>query len=123
MGGDWPRWRKDSQELYYHSLGNAGAYGVYTNGAAILGPIFAVSIKAVGGAVEAGTPKEALRMLALRYPHPGTDYHTYGVSHDGQQFLAFQRVLTSTAATAQIVPEVPIPGLTVAMNWVDKIKK
>jgi hypothetical protein len=45
------------------------------------------------------------------------------LSNDGQQFLAFQRVLTSAAATAQIVPEVPIPGLTVAMNWVDKVKR
>ena len=123
LGGDWPRWRKDSQELYYHSLGNAGAYGVYTNGATILGPVYEVSIKAVGGSVEAGSPKEALRLLALRYSHPGTDYHTYGVSHDGKRFLAFQRVLTSTVATAQIGPEVPIPGLTVAMNWADKIKR
>jgi Tol biopolymer transport system component len=123
LGGDWPRWRKDTQELYYHALGNAGAYGPWTNSAAILGPVYAVSIKAVGGSIESGTPKEALRMLALRYLHPGTDYHTYGVSHDGQRFLAFQRVLTTAAATAQITPEVPIPGLTVAMNWVDKIKK
>jgi len=123
LGGDWARWRKDSQALYYHSLGNAGAYGPWTNSNAILGPVYDVSIKAVGGSVEADTPREALRMLALRYAHPGTDYHTYGVSDDGQRFLAFQRVLTTAAASAQIVPEVPIPGLTVAMNWADKIKR
>jgi Tol biopolymer transport system component len=123
LRGDWPRWRKDSQELYYHSLGDAGAYGAYTNGSAILGPVYAVSIKATGGSIEAGAPKEVLRMLALRYPHPGADYHTYGVSADGQQFLSFQRVMTSAAATAQILPEVPIPGLTVAMHWIDKIKR
>ena len=123
LGGDWPRWRKDSQELFYHSLGNAGAYGAYTNGAAILGPVYSVSIKASGGSIDAGTPKEALRFLALRYPHTGTDYHTYAVADDGQRFLAFQRVLTTATATAQITPEIPIPGLTVAMNWVDKIRK
>ena len=123
LGGDWPRWRKDSQELYYHSLGNAGAYGAFTNGAAILGPVFASSIKAIGGSIEASTPKEAIRLLALRYPHPGSDYHTYGVSPDGQRFLTYQRVLTAASATAQIVPEVPIPGLTVAMHWIDKIKR
>jgi serine/threonine protein kinase/Tol biopolymer transport system component len=123
LGGDWPRWRKDSEELYYHALGNAGAYGVYTNGGTILGPVYAASIKAVGGSVEAGTPIEALRFLAVRFPHTGSDYHTYGVSADGQKFLAFQRVLTSSSATAQIVPEVPIPGLTVAMNWAAKVRK
>jgi eukaryotic-like serine/threonine-protein kinase len=123
LGGDWPRWRKDSQMLYYHTLGNAGAYGAYTNGAAFAGPVLEVSIKAVGGAIEAGTPKEVLRFLALRYAHPGSDYHTYGVSADGQRFLAYQRVLTAGGATGQIVPEVPIPGLTVAMNWAQTIKK
>jgi eukaryotic-like serine/threonine-protein kinase len=123
LGGDWPRWRKDSQELYYHSLGNAGAYGIWTNGSAILGPVYAASIKAIGASIEAGTPKEAIRVLALRHAHPGSDSHTYGVSADGQRFLAYQRVLTTASATSQITPEVPIPGLTVAMNWVARIRK
>ena len=123
IGGDWPRWRGDSQELYYHSLGNAGAYGAYTNGSAFLGPVYAASIKAIGGSIEAGSPKEAIRLLALRYAHSGSDYHTYGVSADGQRFLSFQHVITGATATAQIVPEVPIPGLTVAMHWIDKIRK
>jgi serine/threonine-protein kinase len=123
LRGDWPRWRKDSQELYYHSLGNAGAYGAYTDGSAILGPVYSVSIKATGGSVEAGTPREAIRLLALRHAHPGSDYHTYGVSADGQRFLSFQRVVTNATATAQIVPEIPIPGLTVAMNWIDRVKR
>ncbi len=123
LGGDWPRWRRDSRELYYHSLGNAGAYGAYTNGAAILGPVYAVSITVTGGSIEPGTPREVIRMLALRYAHPGTDHHTYGVSDDGQRFLAFQRVLTTAGAAPQVVPEVPIPGLTVAMDWAHKIRK
>ena len=123
LGGDWPRWRNDSQELYYHSLGNAGTYGPWTNGNAILGPIYAASIKAISGSIEAGTPKEVIRALALRFAHPGSDYHTYAVSPDGQRFLSYQRILTNASSAAQIVPEVPIPGLTVAMHWVDKIKK
>ncbi len=129
LGGDWPRWKSDSQELYYHSLGNAGAYGLYTNGLAFIGPIFAASIKAIkttgtaAGAIEPGVPKEIIRVLALRFPHAGADYHTYGVSADGQRFLVFQRVLTAGAATTQITPEVPIQGLTVAMHWVEALKK
>jgi Tol biopolymer transport system component len=122
LGGDWPRWKHDSQELYYHSLGNAGAYGAYTNGMAFLGPVLAASIKATGGSIEAGSPKELLRVLALRFPHPGGDYHTYDVSADGQRILTFQRALTSGAATTQITPEVPIQGLTVAMHWVEGLK-
>jgi Tol biopolymer transport system component len=123
LAGDWPRWRKDTQELYYHSVLTAGAYGAYTSGNAIVGPVYAVPIKVVGGSIEAGTPKETLRVLALRYPHPGSDYHTYGVSADGQRILSYQRILTTAAVTTQIVPEVPIPGLTVAVNWMEKVKK
>ncbi|HSG00881.1 MAG TPA: hypothetical protein VLA20_07100, partial [Vicinamibacterales bacterium] len=123
LGGDWARWRGDSQELYYHSLGNAGAYGPYTDGATILGPVYAASIKAVGGSIEASRPTEVFRFLALRYQHPGGDYHTYDVSADGKQFLTYQRLITNVAVTEQILPEVPIPGLTVALNWIDTIKK
>ena len=123
FGGDWPRWRRDSQELYYHALGNAGPYGPYTNGAAILGPVYGASIKATGASIEAGTPREIMRFLALRHPHAGADYHTYGVSDDGQKYLAFQRVITSGAATAQILPELTVPGLTVAMHWTKALKK
>jgi Tol biopolymer transport system component len=122
LGGDWPRWKHDSQVLYYHSLGNAGAYGAYTNGAAFIGPILEASIKATGASIEAGTPKEVVRFLALRFAHPGGDYHTYDVSQDGQRFLMFQRVLTTGTSGAQITPEVPIQGLTVAMHWVEGLK-
>ena len=88
-----------------------------------MGPILTASIKATGGSIEAGSPKEVVRVLALRSPHPGADYHAYDVSADGQRFLTFQRVLTSGAAAAQVGPEVPIQGLTVAMHWVKGLKK
>jgi eukaryotic-like serine/threonine-protein kinase len=123
LGGDWPRWRRDSQELYYHALGNAGTFGPYTSGAAIFGPLYAASIKATGGSIEAGTPTEVIRLLALRYAHSGADYQTYAVSDDGQRFLAFQRVITGGAASTQILPELSIPGLTVAMHWTKGVKK
>ena len=116
VGGDWPRWRGDSKELYYHALGNAGAYGVYTNGLTILGPVYAVSIATKGASLEAGIPVEAVRLLAVRIPHP-VDYHTYGVSDDGQRLLLFQRVVGTSTSTTQITPEFPVQGLTVAMHW------
>jgi Tol biopolymer transport system component len=122
LGGDWPRWRHDSQVLFYHTLGSAGAYGAYTNNSAFIGPVLEATIKATGGSIEAGSPKEAVRFLALRIPHAGADYHTYDVSNDGQQFLMFERVLTTSAAATQITTEIPIQGLTVAMHWIANLK-
>ena len=31
-GGDWPRWKRDGKELYYHSLDNVQSAGIYTAG-------------------------------------------------------------------------------------------
>jgi Tol biopolymer transport system component len=123
LGGDWPRWRRDSRELYYHSLGNAGAYGPYTNSSAFIGPVYAVSISAAASSIEAGTPYEIIRMLALRYAHPGADYHTYDVSANGDRILTFQRVITNAAGSALISPEPPVAGLTVAMHWTRRLVK
>ena len=61
--------------------------------------------------------------MAIRLSHPGGDYHTYDVSPDGQRFLVMQRILTTDAATGQSGPELPTPGLTVAMNWTGALKR
>ncbi len=126
IGADWPRWKRDSQELYFHSLGNAGAYGGYTNGLAFAGPIYSAAVKVTGvtgQSIEPGIPKEVIRVLALRFPHGGVDYHTYDVSADGQRFLSYQRVLTASAGSSAILPEVPIQGLIVAKHWASGLKK
>lgn len=123
IGADWPRWKRDTTELYFHSLGNAGAYGPYTNGQAFAGPIYSAAIKVTGQSIEPSIPREVIRTVALRFPHGGVDYHTYGVAADGQRFLSYQRVLTAAAGNAQILPEVPIQGLTVAKYWVNGLKK
>ena len=34
-----------------------------------------------------------------------------------------QRILTTDAATGQLGPELPTPGLTVAMNWTAALKR
>lgn len=123
IGADWPRWKRDTKELYFHSLGNAGAYGAYTNGVAFAGPIYSASVTVKGQAIEPGIPKEVIRTLALRFPHGGVDYHTYDVSTDGQRFLSYQRVMTAAAGNSAILPEVPIQGMTVAKHWVSGLKK
>jgi serine/threonine protein kinase len=123
LGADWPRWQRDSKELYFHSLGNAGAYGPYTNGLAFAGPIYSASVKVIGSSIEPGIPTEAIRVLALRFAHGGVDYHSYGISDDGKRILAFQRMMTGASVSGQILPEVPIQGLIVAKNWVKGLKK
>jgi Tol biopolymer transport system component len=121
-GGDWARWRHDGKELFYHSLGGVEP-GTFNNGLVFRGPIYSVAVTATAGSFEASTPKEIIRTLAMRVPH-NSDYGTYGVSADGQKFLVFQRVLDSAVpSTALILPDHQQPGLTVAMNWIQGLKK
>jgi Tol biopolymer transport system component len=122
-GGDWPRWKRDTKELYYHSLDNVvlGA-GIFSAGDTFLGPIFSSSVTVNGSAFVPGTPTEALRVMAIRISH-GADYHAFDVSPDGQRFLTLQRVLTTDSATSQFGPELPTAGLTVAMNWMRALRK
>jgi Tol biopolymer transport system component len=122
FGGDWPRWNRDSKELFYHSI-TPSVTGVYAGVDEFHGPIFSVTIKTAGGAVEAASPQEVVRAMAIRFAHGGGDYHTFGVSPDGQHLLVMQRVLTTDAATGLFGPELPTPGLTVAMHWTSALKK
>ena len=124
-GGDWPRWVRNPKagnyELLYHS--NAPSItGVYAQPDGFHGPIFSVALKAVGDALEAATPQEIARVMAIRIAHTGGDYHTYDISPDGQRLLVMQRVLTTEAA-GQFVTELPTPGLTVVMHWLDGLTK
>jgi Tol biopolymer transport system component len=122
FGGDWPRWNRNSKEILYHSI-TPSITGVYAQPDGFHGPIFSVAVKTTGGAIEAASPQEVVRVMAIRLSHPGSDYHTYDVSPDGQRFLVMQRVLTADAATGQQGPELPTPGLTVAMNWTAALKR
>ena len=69
------------------------------------------------------SPQEVVRAMAIRLPHQGGDYHTFGVSPDGKRFLVMQRVITADAAVGAILTELPAPGLTVAMNWIRGLRK
>jgi len=119
----WPRWRKDSKELFYHALGGVES-GAYGDTSTIRGPIYSVTVTATGGSLVTTTPREVIRTIALRIPHPGGDYHTYDVWADGQKFLVPQHVVDNSAPTAtQVLPDHPSPGLMVAINWMQRLKK
>lgn len=118
-GGDWPRWRGDSRELFYHSpVSSAGASTAYPYG----GPMFSVPVEVNGGVFEPGSPREVMIFPALNVPHSGGDYHTYAVSPDGQRFLILQFVLPASTVGGPIGPDTP-SGLTIALNWADRLKK
>jgi Tol biopolymer transport system component len=120
-GGDWPRWRTDSRELFYHSLVSniSGAGGaLYPYG----GPLFSVPVTTNGGVFEPGSPQEIVVFPAVNVPHNGGDYHPYAVSPDGQRFLTVQFVLSTPTASDPIGPDAP-RGLTVAVNWAEGVKK
>jgi Tol biopolymer transport system component len=120
-GGDWPRWRKDGRELYYHSIGPAA--NPQTPGPlSFIGPLSAAAINGTGNSLEHGAPKPFLSVRALNFPHTGGDYHTYAVSPDGQRFLYFQFVVP-TPTTAQTSTPDHTSGLVVAMNWDSALRK
>ena len=91
-GGGLPRWRSDSNELFYLTSE---------------GKLFNVAIHAgADGGVEAGPPQ----MLFQTRPTPGS-WNLYDVSPDGQRFL-FNLPLEWTSAAP----------ITVLTNWTEKLK-
>jgi Tol biopolymer transport system component len=120
-GGDWPRWRADSKELFYHSIGpivnpSTPAAQVF------VGPIFAVAVNGAGERFEHGAPKPLLNMRAFGLTHSGGAYHTYGISPDGQRFLYLQFIPPAASAAATADPDHP-NGLIIALNWESALKK
>ena len=120
-GGDWPRWRSDGKELYYHSIGpvpNPESPG----NPAFVGPVYAVTVNGAGTSLEHAAPKAIMNLRAINFPHADADYHTYAVSPDGQRFLYYQFVVP--AATIAQASGLDHPnGLMIATNWASGLKK
>jgi Tol biopolymer transport system component len=120
-GGDWPRWRGDGKELYYHSIGNI-ANPETAGGPAFIGPLFGVTVNGAGASFEHSAPKAIVNMGALNFPHASVDYHTYAVSADGQRILYYQFAQPTVAAAQSAGIDYP-NGLMIAMNWEAGLKK
>jgi Tol biopolymer transport system component len=123
-GGDWPRWRGDSRELFYHAIGTnqdtPALVGLFRGGS-----LLSAEVKANGAVLEPGSPKEILRTWGLNYPHAGGDYQMYSVSADGKRVLTVQVVTTTSGAPGgpdNGSPDVPL-SITAAMNWAGSLKK
>jgi len=123
-GGDWPRWRGDSKELFFHSVGGTGNLGANAGPINFQGTLFSAPVNANGSSLEPGSPREVLQFVAQNLPHSGGAYQTYAVSPDGQRFLVPQYVpsVAASTGTTQISPDT-FSGLTIAINWAASLKK
>ncbi len=121
-GGDWPRWRGDGKELFYHAIATApdapSANSLFRGGSLLSA---AVTVK--GGVFEPESPKEIVRTLGVNEPHSGGDYQMYAVSADGKRILTFQLVTASGAAPGDTGGAEPPLSITVATNWAAALKK
>jgi dipeptidyl aminopeptidase/acylaminoacyl peptidase len=122
-GGDWPRWRRDGKELFYHMIANTpdtpAATGVFFNGS-----LLSAAVSASGQVFEPESPKDIVRIIAANIPHSGGDYQTYAVSADGQRILMVQwaGLASVPAAAASTSPDPPL-SITVAKNWSSSLNK
>lgn len=92
-GGNAPRWRGDSRELYY--IGE--------------GKMWAVEIRGTGDTLVAGSP-QALFSHGGVSPHAGTQF-SYAVARDGRKFLVTSRRHIGTAQEPEAAP------IVVVLNW------
>ncbi|MBK5295307.1 MAG: serine/threonine-protein kinase [Acidobacteriia bacterium] len=114
-GGDWPRWRRDGKELFYHAIAVALDSPALRN--SFVGPMLTSALTAKGDTLEHGSPVEIVRMMALNFPHNGGDYQTYAISADGQRILYPQVMpISNTAGPTGRGPD-PALGFIVAMHW------
>jgi eukaryotic-like serine/threonine-protein kinase len=122
-GGDWPRWRGDGKELFYHLIANTPDTAEII-GTPCCGTLLSSMVSTSGAALEPTSPKEILRIRVVNYAHSAGDYHTYAVSSDGKRILMLQFVNNATGAIGGEVvgPEPPL-SITVAMNWATSLKK
>ena len=122
-GGDWPRWRGDSKELFYHAIGinqdSPAIVGQFRGGS-----LLSAAVKTNGAVLEPESPKEVVRIWGVNHAHTGGDYQMYAVSADGKRVLTLQLVVTANGGPAGDVggPDPPL-SITVAMNWASGLKK
>jgi Tol biopolymer transport system component len=122
-GGDWPRWKGDSKELFYRSIGTPQNPGVAAGAVAFNTQLLSASINVNGGALESGHPQEIEIFPTVNMPHSGP-YHTYAVDPSGERILIMQFAPSGAAAIANnpIGPDT-FSGLTIALNWTSAFRR
>jgi dipeptidyl aminopeptidase/acylaminoacyl peptidase len=109
-GGIDPRWRADGRELFYLETTGGGP-------GAAAGNVVAVDIGPSRTSFERGAPHPLFDSQYVALPHPpGTSYHAYAVSPDGQRFLLPRRqsVFTDDLSGAPVA---------VVLNWATALQR
>jgi Tol biopolymer transport system component len=126
-GGDWPRWRRDGKELFYHMIAQTPDSPAAT-GSFLGGSLMSAMVNARGEIFEPGNPKDIIRSGLLNLPHSGGPYQEYDVSADGQRILAIQLsnvnslVAALAGATGTVGLDAPY-SITIAKNWPFSLKR
>ena len=115
-GGDWPRWKGNSREIYFHSIGNVQSPSTSFGNGAFPGPLSAIAVDVVGGVFQHDPPQQLLIFPAINVAHTGGEYHNYGVSPDGARFLVPQYVPSTGAGAGELGADL-LSGLTIVVNW------
>jgi hypothetical protein len=103
-GGMYPRWRRDSRELFYMDLPDAGS-------------VMSVEVKVAGDAIQFSRPRALFDSGYVNINHPA-NFLTYDVSPDGQRFLIPRPAVGATSSDSR--SDTPI---TVVLNWPALLKK
>jgi Tol biopolymer transport system component len=106
-GGVYPRWRRDSKELFY--VNNVNPFGG--------SPLMAVPIQTGESTFRAGIPKALFdTQLSAGLRHQGGPANAFAVAPDGQRFLMLRPAAGSASE--------PAPStMTVVLNWPALLKK
>jgi Tol biopolymer transport system component len=73
-GGVYPRWRRDSRELYFMNLVSFGG-------------MMASEIRVSGSSIQREVPRRLFQTNFASQPHAGGSHHAYAMTADGQRFL------------------------------------
>jgi len=122
-GGDWPRWKGNTKELFYLSLGNPNAPGTSLGATAYAALLFKAATETKGPVMEPGPPQQVLIFPSINVPHSGGSYFPYAIDPTGERFLVPQFVPSGGAAAGTQIGPDTFSGLTVALNWTSALKK
>jgi eukaryotic-like serine/threonine-protein kinase len=125
-GGDWPRWRRDGKELFYHMIASTPDSPPLT-GVIPSGSLLSAMVSANGSVFEPGSPKDIVRSMVMNLPHTAP-YQTYDISADGRRLLTSQMKFDAADAAEVATPSLPTglapeSGVTIAINWPSSLKK
>jgi hypothetical protein len=106
-GGLYPRWRRDSRELYFMSIVSLGA-------------MMASDMRVSGASIQREVPRRLFQSAFITSSHAGGQSHAYAVSADGERFLVPQFETVNTALGGVPQPIQAVAGTVLAQVVADR---